>query len=149
MNTNSPTSSSTHLRDYQPSSHLIPTIDLTFNLSPELTIVTNRMKVISQGSGNEEALRLDADNLTFISVSVDGRELAETEYDLTAKNLILHSLPPTCTLEIKNSISPANNKELMGLYASSGNMCTQCEAQVIQTTSRHGRQHYHPSALQP
>ena len=65
MNTNSPTSSSTHLRDYQPSSHLIPTIDLTFNLSPEVTIVTSRMEVISQGSGKAEALRLNADNLTF------------------------------------------------------------------------------------
>lgn len=129
MNTNSQKSMPTHLKDYKQSSHLTPTIDLTFELSPIETIVTNRMQVLSQDEQANETLKLDADQLSFISVAVDGRILNDDEYVLTEKSLELSDLPSSCILVIKNKISPENNKELMGLYASSGNMCTQCEAQ--------------------
>ncbi len=129
MNTDHNNTQSTHLKDYQASTHLIPKVALTFELDSNETIVTNRMEIVAQVGQEHQALVLDADQLEFISVYVDGVALSEDEYTVSAKELCIKRLPPSCIVEIKNKISPANNKELMGLYASSGNMCTQCEAE--------------------
>ena len=129
MKTDNKNTQPTHLKDYKPSSHLVPKIELTFELDPDSTIVTNRMQVIAQDGQEDQALHLDADQLEFLSVSIDDVELNQDRYVVNSKKLILKSLPSSCVVEIKNKISPKNNKELMGLYASSGNMCTQCEAE--------------------
>ena len=129
MNTDNKTTQPTHLKDYKPSTHLVPKVELTFELDPQATIVTNRMKVIAQAGYEDHSLSLDADQLELISVCVDGTQLESDEYTVDSRNLSLRNLPKSCVVEIKNKISPQNNKELMGLYASSGNMCTQCEAE--------------------
>ena len=129
MNTDNKTTQPTHLKDYKPSTHLVPKVELTFELDPQATIVTNRMKVIAQAGYEDHSLSLDADQLELISVCVDGTQLESDEYTVDSKKLSLRNLPKSCVVEIKNKISPQNNKELMGLYASSGNMCTQCEAE--------------------
>lgn len=129
MNISAQHSSPTYLDEYLPSDHLISSIDLTFELDPAETQVTNTMRVLSRKQRSGETLTLDADQLKFISVSIDGRTLDEEEYEVTDKRLSIYSMPAECSLTVKNMISPENNKELMGLYASSGNMCTQCEAQ--------------------
>ena len=123
----------TLLSEYQPSHYKIPSIELTFELDPQNTIVTSKMKVEwssrAEGQQVNEALVLMADELTLISVSLDGFMLPEDAYEVDDDYLKISNLPKQCELEIKNTISPAQNKELMGLYASSGNMCTQCEAE--------------------
>ena len=43
--------------------------------------------------------------------------------------LSIVGLNDTCVLEIETECEPQNNTRLEGLYKSSGNFCTQCEAQ--------------------
>ena len=51
-------------------------------------------------------------------------------YVLTKKHLTIKNAPSTpFTLTIEVEIDPANNTSLDGLYKSSGNFCTQCEAE--------------------
>ena len=121
----------TKLSDYQPPQYMVPQIELTFELDPESTLVTNRMEVLRQDfhKGPPPPLVLDSDQLELVSISVDDVLLGPQDYELTATTLTIHTLPDRCFIEIINRIHPAQNKELMGLYASSGNMCTQCEAQ--------------------
>ena len=54
----------------------------------------------------------------------------EDNYKLSARKLHLTSLPSSpFDLEIVTEIEPQNNTSLEGLYKSTGNFCTQCEAE--------------------
>ncbi|KAK7836579.1 puromycin-sensitive aminopeptidase [Quercus suber] len=75
-------------------------------------------------------LVLDGHDVKLVSICVNGNELKEGEYLLDSRHLTLLSPPSgTFTLEIVNEIHPEQNTSLEGLYKSSGNFCTQCEAE--------------------
>lgn len=66
-----------------------------------------------------------------MSVSVDGAKLPAGGYSVDDKTLTLTAPPAGAfVLEIVTGIKPQENTKLEGLYKSSGNYCTQCEAQV-------------------
>lgn len=51
-------------------------------------------------------------------------------FKIVARKLHLTSLPASAfDLEIVTEIEPQNNTSLEGLYKSTGNFCTQCEAE--------------------
>ena len=75
------------------------------------------------------ALELDGEDITLLSVTVNGTALSRKEYRLTQTQLILSDLPDSFTLEITTQCNPAANSKLMGLYVSGGRFCTQCEAE--------------------
>src|SRR5690606_25007012 len=79
----------------------------------------------------EAPLVLDGDGLVLQSVSLDGAALEVDGYAATPDSLEIRRLPAgeTFELELVTQISPVTNKALMGLYQSSGNYCTQCEAE--------------------
>ncbi|RXH95583.1 hypothetical protein DVH24_008083 [Malus domestica] len=55
---------------------------------------------------------------------------SEEDYNLDSRHLTLKSLPSgVFTLEILTEMYPQKNTSLEGLYKSSGNFCTQCEAE--------------------
>ena len=63
-----------------------------------------------------------------MSITIDGKKLAASEYELNAAKERLTILsPPTqaFTLEVVCSTEPEKNASLDGLYKSSGNFCTQ------------------------
>jgi len=74
---------------------------------------------------NDDSLALNGVELELISILLDGDK---PDYELTAQELVLHNLPDEFILEIVNRIHPETNTSLNGLYQSSGNFCTQCEA---------------------
>ena len=51
------------------------------------------------------------------------------EYEMDTQSLTLHGLPASCVISICTLINPQANTALEGLYRSSGNFCTQCEAE--------------------
>ncbi len=112
--------------DYKPPAWIIPSVELHFDLDATRTQVKSKLSLQRQ---SEEALRLNGVDLTLISVAVDGRDLSRDEYELDDKHLVLHKLPDRCDLEICVEINPRGNTALEGLYLSSGNFCTQCEAE--------------------
>ncbi|WP_421724208.1 aminopeptidase N [Bauldia sp.] len=123
-----PEATPVRLADYKPSPFAIETAALDFNLHPEKTRVTTRLAMVPQETG--VPLVLDGDELTLISVAIDGADLAADAFDATPEKLTIKAPPEKpFTLEIITEISPATNTKLMGLYQSSNTYCTQCEAE--------------------
>jgi aminopeptidase N len=116
------------LADYRPPDFLIETVDLTFRLEETVTLVTARMRMKPNGAARE--LKLDGDELTLVSVSLDGMTLTAGRYTATPEALTIRELPSRpFLLEIVTELNPAGNTKLMGLYRSNGTWCTQCEAE--------------------
>jgi len=74
-------------------------------------------------------LRLHGQYFSLNRIALDGNELSATEYQQDEESLTLSELPESFTLEIETQLQPQNNTALEGLYQSSGNYCTQCEAE--------------------
>ncbi|MEY4593457.1 MAG: hypothetical protein RIR18_2352, partial [Pseudomonadota bacterium] len=72
------------------------------------------------------ALVLDGDELTTLSVTVDGEAIG---HRLTANTLVIPDLPDTFTLQTVVRINPDKNTRLSGMYRSKDGYFTQCEAQ--------------------
>ena len=59
--------------DYQPPTYRIESVKLDFTLGLEATRVVNEFAFTR--TGNQTALRLHGDELTFVNVALDGRTL--------------------------------------------------------------------------
>lgn len=117
------------LKDYKMPDYYFDTVDLRFSLGEEKTIVSSKITVFPRIEGSSP-LVLDGHDVKLVSICVNGKELKEGEYLLDSRHLTLLSPPSgTFALEIVNEIHPEQNTSLEGLYKSSGNFCTQCEAE--------------------
>ena len=117
-----------YLKDYQPASFQIDEMQLYFNLDEDETRVTSTLKMQRTGS-DVAALKLDGQALELVSIKLDGDTLAADRYEIGEASLTITTLPDTFELEIQTLIKPQLNTSLEGLYKSSGNFCTQCEAE--------------------
>ncbi len=114
--------------DYQAPDWLVPEIALDFRLDAERTEVTARL-VVTRNGAHERPLRLDGESLDLLSVLVDGAPLPQAQWPQGDDPLLI-DLPGTShVVETRVAIAPARNSQLMGLYASGGLLCTQCEAE--------------------
>ncbi|MBN2333181.1 MAG: aminopeptidase N [Deltaproteobacteria bacterium] len=130
MNSNEP--KTIHRHDYQPPPFLIDQVELLFDLNEERTVVTSRLAIRRNhtvGSPATKPLVLAGRQLILRSLSLDGRQLFETDYQVDGESLTITEVPAAFRLEIITEINPKANTALEGLYLSSGNFCTQCEAQ--------------------
>jgi aminopeptidase N len=120
-----------HQRDYKPADYLIETVELCFDLDPEQTQVVSRLAVRCNHdrSGGIRPLVLDGDELTLLSLKLDGADLDETAYRVEEKRLTVFQPPEIFQLEVTTQIRPRANTSLSGLYASGSMLCTQCEAE--------------------
>src|SRR6195952_4476748 len=121
----------TRLADYRPPVFLVDTVDLGFDLDETATTVKSRLTLRRNPASTETTapLHLDGEDLTLVSVIVDGEKLGANQYQLDASSLTIPGLPDNCTLEIETRVDPAANTELSGFYVSKGSYFTQCEAQ--------------------
>lgn len=120
-----------YLSDYKVPPYLIETVNLEVILGEESTQVTNTlvMKANPDSTEGQKDLTLKGELLELISLSLDNKPLSEKDYKKTDTALTIFNVPTTFTLQIKTRIHPKENTALSGLYQSSGNFCTQCEAQ--------------------
>ncbi|CAK9141908.1 unnamed protein product [Ilex paraguariensis] len=118
------------LKDYKLADYYFDTVDLRFSLGEEKTIVSSKISVYPRAEGCSSSLVLDGKDLKLVSVNVNNKELKEGDFLLDSRHLTLLS-PPSgkFTLEIITEIYPQKNTSLEGLFKSSGNFCTQCEAE--------------------
>ena len=116
------------LSDYRPPAWLAPEIELSFELDEATTRVTSRLTVERNGD-HAEPLVLDGEGLRLMSLSVDGKPLAEGDYVYRDDKLNIPLAGAHHVIESIVEISPVTNTQLMGLYASGGILCTQCEAE--------------------
>jgi aminopeptidase N len=115
------------LANYLPPPFLVDTVDLTFELHETATIVRSRLAV--RRAGASDAMFLNGEVLTLISVARDGVALTPDQYSLEAHGMTIRGMPAACVLEIAVRIDPKGNTELSGLYLSNGSYFTQCEAE--------------------
>ncbi|MFO7594253.1 MAG: aminopeptidase N [Pseudomonadota bacterium] len=116
-----------YLKDYTPPPYRIESLELRFALDESATEVTARMKL--RASEGAVPLRLDGQELELLAIRIDGEEPGKDEYSIDEESLTLHRPPEQFELELVTRINPSANTALEGLYTSSGNFCTQCEAE--------------------
>lgn len=120
-----------YLSEYKPTDYLVDTVDLHFDLHETDTVVTSTLCIRRRdGVGDTQPIVLNGGNLKLLSVSLDSKQLAASEYQVNEEQLTIFNVPDVFTLQVKNEINPQANTSLNGLYISSGNFCTQCEAAV-------------------
>ncbi len=119
-----------HLKDYKTPAYLVEQVDLTFQLEPAATIVRSQLQLYRNPDRNAvaEPLWLDGCGMQLLAVQLDGRALTAADYLLTEEGLSIAGVPKKFSLQIETQLDPAGNSSLEGLYQSSGNFCTQCEA---------------------
>ena len=111
-----------YLKDYQTPAYRILETDLHFDIAEPQTVVKSRLTVEPQRVG--EPLVLDG-SAKLLSVKING---SAADYVLEGETLTIANVPSErFTVEVETEILPAENKSLMGLYASGGNLFTQCE----------------------
>ncbi|SMN16535.1 Membrane alanine aminopeptidase N [uncultured Candidatus Thioglobus sp.] len=100
---------------------------MSFDLREDQTIVSSKIHFYKNPKFQIESndLFLNGIDLELISITLDGEQ---PDYELTDQGLQLQNLDDEFVLEIVNRIHPQTNTSLNGLYKSSGNFCTQCEA---------------------
>ena len=113
--------------DYQPFPWNVPATRLDFALGLAATRVTATLSVTrNPKAAASPELRLNGDGLTALSVAVDG---ADAAWRMDGDDLVLTLPGEAHEVVIVTQIDPSANTQLMGLYASGGMLCTQCEAE--------------------
>ena len=121
----------TRLEDYLPPAFLVDRVEIEFDLGVAETRVRSRLALTRNTDKDAPGgpLVLDGDEIELVSLAIDGAPVATGGYVLDEKHLTVEDVPDAFTAEIETVIRPADNSRLMGLYVSSGNFCTQCEAE--------------------
>jgi aminopeptidase N len=119
------------LSEYRPYDWLVDTVDLDFQLDPKATRVRANLVMRPNPKGRADApIVLDGDELSLVSIKLNGRALHANEYEAGASSLTIKKPPRAkLTLEIETVINPSANTKLMGLFRSNAIYCTQCEAE--------------------
>lgn len=113
--------------DYQPYPYQIPYLHLQFFLNFNQTKVCSRFTVYTKKPST--TLVLDGEELTLVSIRVDGMTLSADQYQLTDTHLHLSLTNTEHLIEIESICEPEKNTTLMGLYQSGRQLFTQCEAE--------------------
>ncbi len=115
-------------QDYRPPEWLVPTVRLDFKLGLDETQVTTALVVRRNPAGSGAAtLRLNGDGIAARSVLVDGK--ASNDWRMEGSDLLIDLPGEAHVVTVETTVNPAANSQLMGLYASGGMLCTQCEAE--------------------
>ncbi len=114
--------------DYLPPAWLVPEVALDFALGLEATRITSKLTVRRNPEAPaENHLRLNGDQIEPLAVRIDG--VAVSDWRRDGPDLLLDLPGDAHEIAIETEVNPAANSQLMGLYASNGMLCTQCEAE--------------------
>ncbi|WP_338467120.1 aminopeptidase N [Novosphingobium sp. ZN18A2] len=114
-----------HRKDYRPPAWLVPDISLDFDLSLKAAKVVATLSV--EKNGDDSTIRLDGDDLSLVSLKVDGNP--HNDWRMDGSDLVVDLPGDRHELTIETLVDPSANTQLSGLYASNGLLCTQCEAE--------------------
>ena len=117
-----------YLADYLPPNFTIETVDLTFELSDDKTLVTSHLSI--KRTGNAQAnLLLNGQQLTLVKLALNNTPLGADNYRVDESHLEVFTTQNSFTLTVVTEINPIANTSLEGLYKSGDAFCTQCEAE--------------------
>ncbi len=115
------------LKDYQAPAFSIAMANLQFDLIPNRTLVTSVLQL--KANTDSRTLVLDGEDLEIVEIFLDGQALLENQYVYEDNKLTINTVPESFELKTIVAVEPEKNTQLSGLYQSSGNYCTQCEAE--------------------
>eukprot|EP00889_Picochlorum_renovo_P000065 jgi/Picre1/27095/NNA_000065.t1 len=123
-------------KDYEPVPYTVEEVELTFKLGEDVTTVESSMAMKPLNvNGVAKSVYLNGrEDVVLKRVSINGSELEkDKQYEVASDGMTIHAdaIPKDdgWTLEVVTEIKPQENSLLEGLYKSSGNFCTQCEAE--------------------
>ena len=117
-----------YLADYRPPGYTTKQTELHFDIREGQTTVTATLQVARQDAAASQ-MELLGEELSLLSLELDGRALANNEYALSERSLTLFNLDEEHEVRIVTQICPEKNTALEGLYRSNSMYCTQCEAE--------------------
>jgi len=118
-----------YLKDYQRPDFYIDHVDLVFELEEERTRVISTLDVRRNEDSDASSLVLMGECLELGEVKINGEPLSSDRYHTTDMDMTIDAVADSFSLQIETFIKPQENFSLEGLYKSSGNYCTQCEAE--------------------
>nr|WP_294848502.1 aminopeptidase N [uncultured Sphingomonas sp.] len=120
-------------KDYQEPDWWVPEVTLDVALDPATSRVRSDLNVRRNGR-HDRPLRLAGDGLKPLSVKVNGRD---ARWTMDGDTLVIELADDGATITTEVEISPEANSQLMGLYASGGILCTQCESEGFRRITFH------------
>lgn len=124
-----------YLKDYTAPTHLVPKVALLFDIvNTQCVDVTATLHIEPQISGS---LKLHG-GAKLVRLELNSETLPETAYTLENETLTLSETPAEpFILTVHTQINPEINKSFNGLYASGGNLYTQCEPEGFRKITFH------------
>ncbi len=114
--------------DYKPFAWMVPEVSLHVDLGLEATRVVSTLTVARNAKADPSpTIRLNGDGLEVISVKIDGE--MSNSWTMDGDDLLVTLPGEAHEISVATEIDPSANSQLMGLYASDGMLCTQCEAE--------------------
>ena len=114
--------------DYRPFPWLVPKVALDFDLGLDATRVVSTLTVARNAKADpSNTIRLNGDGPEVLSVKVDGE--MSNSWTMDGDDLLVTLPGDAHEIAVTTEIDPSANTQLMGLYASDGMLCTQCEAE--------------------
>ena len=120
-------------KDYRSPDWLVPDVELDFELDPDRARIRSKLTVKRNGE-HDRPLRLAGDGLTPLVVRADG---GEPRWTMNGSTLVIELAGDEATIETEVETAPIANGRLMGLYASGGLLCTQCESEGFRRIAFH------------
>ena len=118
-----------YLKDYTPPLFSIEHLELSFDLDPKETVVTQKARY-KKINPHTQDLVLSGRHIPHLAkVSIDGRSLSPLEYQKDPESLTLFAVPESFELLLITHVAPEQNTALEGLYYTKEKFCTQCEAE--------------------
>jgi aminopeptidase N len=119
------------LSDYRVPDFLIDSTTLRFELGEASSIVRSvlALRRNPDAASQDAPLQLHGTELELVSLSIDGRQLDDSEWSQSGEQLSIVNVPASFSLCCETRLRPQDNTSLEGLYKSSGMFCTQCEAE--------------------
>ncbi len=114
---------------YAPPTYWVDTVEMGFDLDPVETRVATRIALRHNAATSDRTIVLLGEEIRLVQISLNGRRLDKKDYKLINGNLHIPNAPDQVVLDIETTTAPNRNTSLMGLYVSSGNFFTQCEAE--------------------
>ena len=117
----------TRRADYREPDWSVPEIALDFALDPGGDAGAGDMLHVLRQGDHDRPIQLDGGGQVPLSVKVDGAAISA--WRIEDDVLVIPLAGSAHVIETEVEIAPERNTQLMGLYASGGNLCTQCEAE--------------------
>jgi aminopeptidase N len=118
-----------YLKDYRPPEYRVDTIHLEVDLHEDQALVRSKLAVRRNTGDEKTPLVLDGQDLSLVSLALDGIPLSPGQYRVDNTSLTIPDVPEKFTLESLVRMYPQTNTSLEGLYKSGNMFCTQCEAE--------------------